>query len=114
MNITLRHCDLGRRIVAASTVTLLLAGCQSPAPPTDPVAALAAPQQVATKAAEASAIQPFSYLQTVFASAVGVVVFGEVVSPWTIVGGGIVIGAGLFAFWRERVRAKAARGPSGR
>jgi drug/metabolite transporter (DMT)-like permease len=63
----------------------------------------------AFEAAEASAIQPFSYLQTVFASAIGVAIFGEVVSPWTILGGAIVIGAGLFAFWRERVRAKAAR-----
>lgn len=61
----------------------------------------------AFEAAEASAIQPFSYLQTVFASAIGVAIFGEVVSPWTILGGAIVIGAGLFAFWRERVRAKA-------
>lgn len=62
----------------------------------------------AFEAAEASAIQPFMYLQTVAASAIGVAVFGEVVSPWTILGCGIVISAGLFAFWRERVRAKAA------
>ncbi|RAI02071.1 EamA family transporter [Acuticoccus sediminis] len=64
----------------------------------------------AFEAAEASAIQPFTYLQTVFASAIGVAIFGEVVSPWTILGGAIVVSAGLFAFWRERVRAKAARG----
>ena len=61
----------------------------------------------AFEAAEASAIQPFTYLQTVLASAIGVAIFGEVVSPWTILGGAIVVGAGLFAFWRERVRAKA-------
>ena len=64
----------------------------------------------AFEAAEASAIQPFMYLQTVMVSAIGVIIFGEVVSPWTIVGGCIIIGAGLFAFWRERVRARAARG----
>ncbi|GAB5376547.1 MAG: DMT family transporter [Acuticoccus sp.] len=62
----------------------------------------------AFEAAEASAIQPFTYLQTVMASAIGVAVFGEIISVWTVVGGAIVIGAGLFAFWRERVRAKAA------
>ncbi|ORE92943.1 S-adenosylmethionine uptake transporter [Stappia sp. 22II-S9-Z10] len=62
----------------------------------------------AFEAAEASAIQPFSYLQTVAASTIGVVVFGEVMSRWTVLGGAIVISAGLFAFWRERVRAKAA------
>ncbi|MCF3935152.1 DMT family transporter [Acuticoccus sp. M5D2P5] len=63
----------------------------------------------AFEAAEASAIQPFTYLQTVASSAIGVAIFGEIVSPWTILGGAIVIGAGLFAFWRERVRAKAAK-----
>ena len=35
----------------------------------------------AFEAAEASAIQPFSYLQTVMASAIGVAIFGEIVSP---------------------------------
>lgn len=68
----------------------------------------------AFEAAEASAIQPFSYLQTVMASAIGVAIFGEVVSPWTIAGGAIIIGAGLFAFWRERVRAKAAKAAAAR
>ncbi|MEM7525091.1 MAG: DMT family transporter [Pseudomonadota bacterium] len=57
----------------------------------------------ALEAAEASVLQPFSYLQTVFASMIGVAVFGEIVSPWTIAGGAVVIGAGVFAFWRERV-----------
>lgn len=60
----------------------------------------------AFEAAEASAIQPFAYFQTVFASAMGVLVFGEIVPAWTVLGGAIVIGAGLFAFWRERVRAR--------
>ena len=60
----------------------------------------------AFEAAEASAIQPFAYFQTVFASAMGVFVFGEFLPVWTILGGAIVIGAGLFAFWRERVRAR--------
>ncbi|UOM34789.1 DMT family transporter [Acuticoccus sp. I52.16.1] len=66
----------------------------------------------AFEAAEASAIQPFSYLQTVMASAIGVVIFGEVMSAWTVLGGAIIIGAGLFAFWRERVRAKASGHPT--
>ncbi|WP_340107973.1 DMT family transporter [Pikeienuella sp. HZG-20] len=60
----------------------------------------------AFEAAEASAIQPFAYFQTVFSSFIGVTVFSEVISPWTIAGGAIVIGAGVFAFWREHVRAK--------
>lgn len=60
----------------------------------------------AFEAAEASAIQPFAYFQTVFASAIGVMLFGEIVSPWTVLGGAIVIGAGVFAFWREHVRSR--------
>lgn len=59
----------------------------------------------AFEAAEASAIQPFAYFQNVFASMMGVIVFGEFVSPWTVAGGAVVIGAGVFVFWRERVRA---------
>lgn len=60
----------------------------------------------AFEAAEASTIQPFAYLQTVFVIGIGVVLFDEIVSPWTYLGAAIVISAGLFAFWREHVRAK--------
>lgn len=63
----------------------------------------------AFEAAEASAIQPFAYFQTVAASAIGVMLFGEIVSPWTVLGAAIVIGAGVFAFWREHVKARAKR-----
>ncbi len=45
---------------------------------------------------------------TNMATGIGVTVFGEVLNPWMVLGGAIVIGAGLFAFWRERVRAKAS------
>lgn len=62
----------------------------------------------ALEAAEASAIQPFTYLQTVLAIGIGVVIFSETVSPWTTLGCAVVIGAGVFAFWRERVKAREA------
>lgn len=54
--------------------------------------------------AEASAVQPFAYLQLVFASGIGVAVFGETLHPATVLGAAIVVGAGLFTLWRERVR----------
>jgi drug/metabolite transporter (DMT)-like permease len=54
--------------------------------------------------AEASAVQPFAYLQLVFASAVGVLVFDETLRATTVFGAAIVVGAGLFTLWRERVR----------
>ncbi|MDV4168784.1 DMT family transporter [Rhodovulum sp. FJ3] len=55
--------------------------------------------------AEASAVQPFAYLQLVFASALGLTVFGETLRPNVAIGAAIVIGAGLFTLFRERRRA---------
>lgn len=56
--------------------------------------------------AEASAVQPFAYFQLVFAAAIGLTVFGEVLKPNVAVGAAIVVAAGLFTLWRQRVRAK--------
>ena len=56
----------------------------------------------AYEVAEASAVQPFAYLQLVFASALGIVVFGEVIQPNVALGAAIVASAGLFTLWRER------------
>ena len=56
----------------------------------------------AYEVAEASAIQPFSYLQLVFVSLIGVTVFDEVVEPNVIIGAGIVVAAGLFTLFRAR------------
>ncbi|WP_102109526.1 DMT family transporter [Oceaniglobus roseus] len=61
------------------------------------------------EAAEASAVQPFSYFQLVFASMFGVLVFGETIRPAVILGASIVVGAGLFTLWRESRRARPAR-----
>lgn len=58
--------------------------------------------------AEASAVQPFAYLQLVFASALGIAVFGETLEPNVAVGAAIVVGAGLFTLWRARARAGGA------
>ena len=55
--------------------------------------------------AEASAVQPFAYLQLVFAAMIGISVFGEVLEPNVAVGACVVIAAGLFTLWRQRVKA---------
>lgn len=55
--------------------------------------------------AEAGAVQPFAYLQLVFASAFGVFLFAEPLPPNVALGAAIVVVAGLVAIWRER-RAK--------
>jgi drug/metabolite transporter (DMT)-like permease len=52
--------------------------------------------------AEASALQPFAYLQLVFVSAIGVAVFHEEIRANVIVGAAIVVAAGLFTLVRSR------------
>ncbi|WP_323009060.1 DMT family transporter [Paracoccus sp. (in: a-proteobacteria)] len=59
--------------------------------------------------AEASALQPFSYTQLVWVSIFGVVIFGETLAPNVAVGGLIVVGAGMFTWWRSRQRERAGR-----
>ena len=53
--------------------------------------------------AEASAVQPVTYLQLLFGSTIGVLVFGEVIKPNVALGAVIVVSAGLFTLWRARV-----------
>jgi len=55
--------------------------------------------------AEASAVQPFAYLQFVFASVIGLAVFGEVLRSNVAIGVALIVAAGLFTLWRERLRA---------
>ncbi|PKP73880.1 MAG: EamA family transporter [Alphaproteobacteria bacterium HGW-Alphaproteobacteria-6] len=55
--------------------------------------------------AEASAIQPFAYLQLVFASTLGMVLFNEVLSTRVAIGAAVVVAAGLFTLWRARQKA---------
>ena len=52
--------------------------------------------------AEASAVQPFAYLQLAFAAIIGISLFGETVSTNVAIGCAIIVAAGLFTFWRER------------
>jgi drug/metabolite transporter (DMT)-like permease len=52
--------------------------------------------------AEASAVQPFAYLQLVFASTLGMVVFSETIRTNVAIGALLIVAAGLFTLWRER------------
>lgn len=51
---------------------------------------------------EASTVQPFAYLQLVFASGIGILVFSETLETHVAVGVGIVVAAGLFTLFRAR------------
>lgn len=55
--------------------------------------------------AEVSAVQPFAYLQLVFASALGVAIFSEDIRINLMIGAVIVVAAGLFTLWRERQKS---------
>ena len=55
--------------------------------------------------AEASSVQPFAYLQLVFASVLGIVAFNEAIRLNVILGAALIVAAGLFTLWRERQAA---------
>lgn len=54
--------------------------------------------------AEASAVQPFAYLQLMFIALLGVFLFGETLRPNVAIGAGVVVAAGLFTLWRQRIK----------
>lgn len=56
----------------------------------------------ALELADSSTVQPFAYLQLVFASAIGVVIFHEHIDFYTVLGAAMIVAAGLFAIWREK------------
>ena len=52
--------------------------------------------------AEAGAVQPFAFLQLVFAAALGIAVFDEALAANVAIGAAIVVAAGLFTLLRSR------------
>lgn len=55
---------------------------------------------------DATAVQPLTYLQLVFAGLMGVTLFDERLTPNLVVGSAVVVGAGIFTIWRESVAAR--------
>ncbi len=53
---------------------------------------------------EASVVQPFAYLQLVFAAWIGIAVFGETLETHTAIGAAIVVASGVFTIVRSRSR----------
>ena len=58
---------------------------------------------------EASVLQPFAYFQLVFVTLIGITIFGEMLSFNILLGSSIVIAAGLFTLWRERLKTRALK-----
>lgn len=69
--------------------------------------------------AEASTVAPFEYTSMILSIIVGYLAFGDVATIHTLIGGAIVIGAGIFIIWREhrlglkRDAARKAAPPQG-
>jgi len=58
---------------------------------------------LAFAAAPLTVTQPVTFLQLIWATALGAFVFGEGVDIWVILGGTVILGAVVFITWREAV-----------
>lgn len=64
---------------------------------------------LAYRQGEASVLAPFTYVQLIWSTALGFLVFGAVPDHWTFVGTGVIIASGLYTAHRERMRARERR-----
>jgi drug/metabolite transporter (DMT)-like permease len=63
----------------------------------------------AYRLAAASVIAPYAYVNIVFATIIGYLVYGDFPDHWTLVGTAVVVGSGIYVFYREASVARAAR-----
>ncbi len=56
----------------------------------------------ATRIGDVSFVAPFRYSRLIFALIVGGIAFGERPDAFTLIGGALIIGSGLYTFFRER------------
>ncbi|MEO1000387.1 MAG: DMT family transporter [Pseudomonadota bacterium] len=66
---------------------------------------------LALRAAPITVTQPVTFLQLVWATILGITVFGEPVDPYVLAGGAIIVGAATFISHREAVAARRAYTP---
>ena len=67
---------------------------------------------LAFRTAPLTVTQPVTFLQLVWAVALGTLVFGEPLDPWVIFGGTVIVGAVSFISWREaKLRRRALTPP---
>jgi drug/metabolite transporter (DMT)-like permease len=59
---------------------------------------------LAFRYANASVLAPFSYVQLLWVSLLGFMIFGEVPDVWTITGAAFIVASGLYTAHRERLR----------
>jgi drug/metabolite transporter (DMT)-like permease len=68
---------------------------------------------MAFRRAPASILAPFSYVQLVWSTGLGYLIFGSLPDAWTWLGAGIIISSGGYMGHRERIRRREAAHPSG-
>ncbi|SLN66241.1 EamA-like transporter family protein [Pseudoruegeria aquimaris] len=56
----------------------------------------------AMRTGEVSAVTPFRYSRLIFGVALGIVVFGERLTPQMLLGSALIVASGLFILWRGR------------
>lgn len=61
---------------------------------------------LAHRLAEASRLAPVIYVQVIYATAAGYLVFGTLPTVWTALGAAVIIGSGIYILHRERVLAR--------
>ena len=66
---------------------------------------------LAFKATSISITQPVTFLQLVWAVTLGVVVFGEAIDPFVVLGGVIILASVTFISWREATLQRRLRTP---
>lgn len=59
---------------------------------------------LAFRYADASVLAPFSYMQLLWVSILGFLIFGEVPDAYTITGAAFIVASGLYTAHRERIR----------
>ncbi len=62
---------------------------------------------MAMRSGEISFVAPFRYTSLIFSLSLGFYVFGETPDGYMAVGASLIVGSGLYAFYREKVRARA-------
>ena len=63
---------------------------------------------MALQRAQASVLQPFSYMLLVWATIVGFVFFGDLPDTFTIIGAAIIVATGLYTIYREHIHKTKA------
>ena len=59
------------------------------------------------ESAEANVVQPYAYLQIVFVTIIGIVIYDETLAPAVALGTLVVVGAGLYSLLQERGKGAA-------